>query len=41
MNINDDAYEVLIIMRDKNQLITFNKYLLTIISLVLELRLQR
>lgn len=41
MNINDDAYEVRIIMRDKNQLITFNKYLLTIISLVLELRLQR
>lgn len=25
MNINDDAYEVRIIMRDKNQLITFNK----------------
>lgn len=41
MNINDEAYEVRIIMRDKNQLITFNKYLLTIISLVLELRLQR
>lgn len=41
MNINDEAYEVRIIMRDKNQLITFNKYLLTIMSLVLELRLQR
>lgn len=41
MNISDEAYEVRIIMRDKNQLITFNKYLLTIISLVLELRLQR
>lgn len=25
MNINDEAYEVRIIMRDKNQLITFNK----------------
>lgn len=41
MNINDEAYEVRIIMRDKNQLITFNKIPLTIISLVLELRLQR
>lgn len=41
MNINDEAYEVRIIMRDKNQLITFNKNLLTIMSLVLELRLQR
>lgn len=41
MNINDEAYEVRIIMRDKNQLITFKKYLLTIMSLVLELRLQR
>lgn len=41
MNINDEAYEVRIIMRDKNQLITFNKIPLTIMSLVLELRLQR
>ena len=41
MNISDEAYEVRIIMRDKNQLITFNKCLLTIMSLVLELRLQR
>ena len=41
MNINDDAYESGLSCATKNQLITFNKYLLTIISLVLELRLQR